>query len=133
MEEFEQKKIEVAYSEHKLDIAESKITPAGKSGQLLGKTSYLNFLARDVLLKSDLDKGCLEECALGLTSFAKDLSRSLSQQLENVTEIIQDTCHLLSALHDKHKELTGSPGKYGKTYLYADTLGILDAEFCSSF
>nr|XP_021388878.1 death domain-containing protein 1 [Lonchura striata domestica] len=62
-----------------------------------------------MFLKSDLDKGGLEEYVLGLTSLAKDLSRSLSQQLGNVTEIIQDTCHLLSALHDKPKELTGSP------------------------
>ncbi|RMC14194.1 hypothetical protein DUI87_09285 [Hirundo rustica rustica] len=60
-----------------------------------------NFLkARDMLLKSDLDKGGLEEYVLGLTSLAKELSRSLIQQLENVTEIIQDTCHLLSALHE---------------------------------
>ncbi|KAM4900689.1 death domain-containing protein 1 [Sylvia borin] len=90
-------------------MAESKITPAGKSGQVLGKLCYLNFLARDMLLKSDLDEGGLEDYVLGLTSLAKELSRSLSQQLENVTEIIQDTCHLLSALHGKHKELTGSP------------------------
>ncbi|KAM7052475.1 death domain-containing protein 1 [Acridotheres tristis] len=62
-----------------------------------------------MLLKSDLDKGGLEEYVHGLTSLAKELSRSLSQQLENVTEIIQDTCQLLSTLHDKHKELTGSP------------------------
>ncbi|CAN8208283.1 unnamed protein product [Coccothraustes coccothraustes] len=91
-----------------MDIAENKITPAGKSGQVLGKISYLNFLSRDVLLKSDLDNGGLEEYVLGLTTLAKDLSRPLSQQLENVTEIIQETCHLLSALHDKHKESTGS-------------------------
>lgn len=100
-----------------MDIAGSEITPAGKSGQVLGKISYLNFLAIDLLLKSDLDKGGLEEYVLGLTSLAKSLSSSLSQQPENVEEIIQDTCHLLSALHDKHKELTGSAGKYGKTYL----------------
>lgn len=115
---FEQKKnCHSAYSEYKIDMAESKITPAGKSGQLIGKICYLNFLARDMLLKSDLDKGGLEEYVLGLTSLAKELSRSLRQQLENATEIIQDTCQLLSALHDKHKELTGSPGKYGRTYL----------------
>ncbi|KAF4790392.1 death domain containing 1 [Turdus rufiventris] len=64
-----------------------------------------------MLLKSDLDKGGLEEYVLGLTSLAKELSRSLRQHLENATEIIQETCQLLSALHDKHKELTGSPGK----------------------
>lgn len=70
-----------------------------------------------MLLKSDLDKGGLEEYVFELTSLAKELNRSLNQQLENVTEIIQDTCHLLSAIHDKHKEWTGSPGKYGRTYL----------------
>lgn len=116
MEVFEQKqKIVVAYSEHKMDMAESKITPAGKSGQVIGKICCLKLLARDVLLKSDLDKEGMEEYVLGLSSLAKELSRSLSQQLENATEIIQETCHLLSALHDKHKELTGSPGKYGRT------------------
>lgn len=111
------KKIVEAYSHHKMDMAESKITPEGKSGQVLGKICYLNFLARDMLFERDLDKGGLEEYVLVLTSLAKELSRSLSQQLEIVTEIIQDTCHLLSAFHDKHKELTGSPGKYGRTYL----------------
>lgn len=110
------KKGVVAYSEHKMDMVESKITPAGKSGHVLGKI-YLNFLARDAFLKSDLDKEGMEEYMFGLSSLAKDLSRSLHQQLENVTEIIQDTCHLLSALHDKQKELAGSPGKYGRTLL----------------
>ncbi|KAM6132425.1 LOW QUALITY PROTEIN: death domain-containing protein 1 [Pterocles gutturalis] len=47
---------------------------------------------------------------LRLISLTKELSRSLSQQLENIMESIQDTCHLLSVLHDKHKELTASPG-----------------------
>ncbi|KAM4781734.1 LOW QUALITY PROTEIN: death domain-containing protein 1 [Cyanocitta cristata] len=37
-------------------MAKSKITPAGKSGQVIGKICYLNLLARDMLLKSDLDK-----------------------------------------------------------------------------
>lgn len=97
-----------------MDMAESKTTPEGKSGEVLGKICYLNFLARDVLLKSDLDKEGMEKYELRLSSLAKELSTSLSQQLENVTEIIQDTCHLLSALHDKHKELTESPGKYGR-------------------
>lgn len=72
MEVFEQKqKIVVAYSEHKMDMAESKITPAGKSGQVIGKICCLNLLARDVLLKSDLDKEGMEEYVLGLELFSK--------------------------------------------------------------
>ncbi|KAK2544963.1 Dthd1 [Columba livia] len=36
-------------------MAEGKITPAGKSGQLLEKIWHLNLLVRDALLKSDLE------------------------------------------------------------------------------
>ncbi|KAM6261229.1 death domain-containing protein 1 [Porphyrio hochstetteri] len=90
-------------------MTEDKIIPAGKSGQLLEKIWHLNLLARDALLKSDLDYEDTVEYMLRLTSLTKVLSRSLSQRLENVTESIQDTCHLLSALCDKHKELTASP------------------------
>ncbi|XP_009885123.1 PREDICTED: death domain-containing protein 1 [Charadrius vociferus] len=92
-----------------MEMAEGKITAAGKSGQLLEKIWHLNLLARDVLLKSDLDNEGIAEYVLRLISLTKELSRSLSQQLENVTESLQDTCHLLSALHDKHKELTANP------------------------
>uniref|UniRef100_A0A663DKF0 Death domain containing 1 n=1 Tax=Aquila chrysaetos chrysaetos TaxID=223781 RepID=A0A663DKF0_AQUCH len=81
----------------------------GKSGQLLEKIWHMNLLARDVLLKSDPDNEGIVEYVLRLISLTKELSRSLSQQLENVTESIQDTCHLLSALHDKYKELTAIP------------------------
>ncbi|XP_010004460.1 PREDICTED: death domain-containing protein 1 [Chaetura pelagica] len=91
-----------------MEMAESNITSAGKSGQLLEKIWHLNLLARDVLLKSDLDNEGTTEYVLRLISSTKELSRSLSQQLENVTESIQDTCNLLSALHDKHEELAVS-------------------------
>ncbi|XP_010154975.1 PREDICTED: death domain-containing protein 1 [Eurypyga helias] len=90
-------------------MAEGKITPAGKSGQLLEKIWDLNSLARDVLLKSDLDNEGIAEYVLKLTSLTKEMSRSLTQQLENIAEGLQDTCYLLSALHDKHKQLTASP------------------------
>lgn len=123
------KKIVAEYCEHKMEMAEGKITAAGKSGQLLEKIWHLNLLARDVLLKSDRDNEGIAEYVLRLISLTKELSRSLSQQLENVTESLQDTCHLLSALHDKHKELTASPGKYGGT-CKQNGLGILDAKFC---
>uniref|UniRef100_A0A8D0FRH6 Death domain containing 1 n=1 Tax=Strix occidentalis caurina TaxID=311401 RepID=A0A8D0FRH6_STROC len=86
-----------------------KITPASKLGQLLEKIWHLNLLARDVLLKSDVENEGIVEYVLRLISLTKELSRSLSLQLENVTESIQDTCHLLSALYNKHKELTASP------------------------
>ncbi|XP_010176292.2 death domain-containing protein 1 [Antrostomus carolinensis] len=92
-----------------MEMAEGKIALAGKSGRLLEKIWHLNLLAGDVLLKSDLDNESIVEYMLRLISLTKELSRSLSQQLENVTESIQDTCHLLRALHDKHKELTASP------------------------
>lgn len=100
-----------------MEMAEGKITPAGKSGQLLEKIWHLNLLVRDALLKSDLENEGIVEYVLRLISLTKELSGSLSQQLKNVMESIQDTCHLLSALHDKHKDLTTSPGKYGGTYL----------------
>jgi len=98
-------------------MAKGKITAEGKSGQLLEKIQHLNLLAREVFLKSDLEDEDIVGHVLRLISLTKGLSRSLSQQLENITESIQDTCHLLGALHDKHKELTASPGKYGGTYL----------------
>ncbi|KAM6346016.1 LOW QUALITY PROTEIN: death domain-containing protein 1 [Podargus strigoides] len=91
-------------------MAEGKITPADKSGQLLEKIWHLNFQVRAVLLKSDLDNEGMVEYVLRLISLTEELSRSVSQQLENITETIQDTCHLLSALYDKHKELTAIPG-----------------------
>lgn len=100
-----------------MEMTKSKITLAGKSGQLLEKILHLNLLVRDGLLKSDLDSEGVVEYVLRLISLTKELVRSLSQQLENITEIIEDTYHLLSALHGKHKELTASPGKYGGTYL----------------
>ncbi|XP_009460130.1 PREDICTED: death domain-containing protein 1 [Nipponia nippon] len=117
-------------------MAEGKITPAGKSGQLLEKIWHLNLLARDVLLKSDLDNEGIAEYVLRLISLTKELSRSLSQQLENVTESIQDTCHLLRALHDKHKELTASPEYNGiidclqkvKDYLINTVAHLQEAE-----
>uniref|UniRef100_A0A8C3JFN7 Death domain containing 1 n=1 Tax=Calidris pygmaea TaxID=425635 RepID=A0A8C3JFN7_9CHAR len=87
-------------------MAESKITPAGKSGQLLEKIWHLNLLVRNELLKSDLDHEGTAEYVLRLISLTRELSRSLSRQLENVTESLQDTCHLLSTLHDKHEEST---------------------------
>lgn len=98
-----------------MEMAEGKIIPAGKSGQLLEKIWRLNLLARAALLKSDLGNEGTVQYVFRLISLTKDLSRSLSQQLENVVESIQDTYHLLSALRDKHKELTASPGKYGAT------------------
>lgn len=107
----------VAYSEHKMEMAEGKITPAGKTDQLLAKILQVKLLSREVLQKSDLDDEGIVEYVLRLTSLSKELSRSLSQELQNLTEIIQDVCHLLTALHDKHKELTSSPGKYGGIYL----------------
>ncbi|XP_056183316.1 death domain-containing protein 1 [Falco biarmicus] len=100
-----------------MEMAEGKITTADKSGQLPEKNWQLNSLVRDVLLKSDLDNEGIMEYTLRLMSLTKQLSRSLSQHLENVTASIQDTWQLLSALHDKYKELTASPGKYGGTYL----------------
>lgn len=108
-----------------MEMAEGKITPAGKSGQLLEKIWHMNLLARDVLLKSDPDNEGIVEYVLRLISLTKELSRSLSQQLENVTESIQDTCHLLSALHDEYKELTAIPGKYGGTYLQTEWTGYI--------
>ncbi|XP_010281983.1 PREDICTED: uncharacterized protein LOC104618159 [Phaethon lepturus] len=98
-----------------METAEVKITPAGNSGQLLEKIWHLNLLMRDVLLKSDLDNEGIAEYVFRLITLTKELSRSLSQQLENVTEGLQDTYHLLSALHDKHKELTASPEYNGIT------------------
>ncbi|XP_061300639.1 death domain-containing protein 1 [Pezoporus flaviventris] len=92
-----------------MEMTEGKIIPAGKSGQLLEKIWHLNLLASDALLKSDLDNEGTVQHVVTLISLTKDLSRSLSQQLENVVESIQDTYHLLSALHDKYKELTASP------------------------
>ncbi|XP_072718952.1 death domain-containing protein 1 [Ciconia boyciana] len=117
-------------------MAEGKITPAGKSDQLLEKLWHLNLLARDVLLKSDLGNEGIVEYVLRLISLMKELSRSLSQQLENVTESIQDTCHLLSALHDKHKELTANPEYNGiidclqkvKDYFINTVLQLQEAE-----
>lgn len=100
-----------------MEMAEGKITAADKSGQVLEKLWHLNLLAKDLLLKSDLDNEGIAEYMLRLISLTKELDRSLSQQLENITASIRDSCHLLSALHDKHKELTASPGKYGGTYL----------------
>uniref|UniRef100_A0A8B9PQ37 Death domain containing 1 n=1 Tax=Apteryx owenii TaxID=8824 RepID=A0A8B9PQ37_APTOW len=79
---------------------------AGESGQLLEKIWNMNLLVRDVLLKNDLDNEGILEYALRLISATKELSRSLSQQLENIAESLQDICHLLSALQDKHKEVT---------------------------
>ncbi|XP_013804903.2 death domain-containing protein 1 [Apteryx mantelli] len=81
---------------------------AGESGQLLEKIWNMNLLVRDVLLKNDLDNEGILEYALRLISATKELSRSLSQQLENIAESLQDICHLLSALQDKHKEVTSS-------------------------
>lgn len=98
-----------------MEMTEGKIIPAGKSGQILEKLWHLNLLARDALLKSDLDNEGTVKYVLTLISLTKDLSRSLSQQLENVMESIQDTYDLLSSLYDKYKELTASPGKYGGT------------------
>lgn len=98
-------------------MAEVKITPEDKSDQLLEKIVQLKLLARDVLLKSDLDKEGIVEYVLRLTFLTKGLSRSLNQELKSITESIQDVCHLLTAFHDKHKELTASPGKYGEIYL----------------
>ncbi|XP_027744336.1 death domain-containing protein 1 [Empidonax traillii] len=92
-----------------MDMVENQIIPAGKSSQVLEKIWHLNLLARDVLLKSDLDNEGIEESVLRLISLTEELSRSLRQQLKNITESIRDTCHLLSALHNKYKELTGSP------------------------
>nr|XP_025949389.1 death domain-containing protein 1 [Dromaius novaehollandiae] len=92
-----------------MEVAECKITPAaGKSGQLLEKTGNMNLLVRDMLLKSDLDNEGMQEYVLRLLSVTEELSRSLSQQLENIAESLQDICHLLSALQDEHKELTSS-------------------------
>ncbi|OXB72910.1 UNVERIFIED_CONTAM: hypothetical protein H355_006997 [Colinus virginianus] len=96
-----------------MEMAESKITPsADKSGKLLQKFWHLNLLARGLLLKSDLDNEEIVEYVQRLISSTKELSGSLCQQLENVTENLEDTSHLLSTLLDKHKELTASPGKY---------------------
>lgn len=96
-----------------MEIAESKITPsADKSGKLLQKIWHLNFLARELLLKQALDNEEIVEYVQQLISSTEELSGSLSQQLENITEKLQDTFHLLRTLLDKHKELTASPGKY---------------------
>ncbi|XP_009954057.1 PREDICTED: death domain-containing protein 1 [Leptosomus discolor] len=92
-----------------MEMTEGKITPAGESDQLLEKICNLKLLARDVLLESDLDNEGTMDYALRLISLTKELSGSLSQQLENITEGIQDTCRLLSALRGKHKELAASP------------------------
>ncbi|XP_065591752.1 death domain-containing protein 1 [Cyrtonyx montezumae] len=91
-------------------MAESEITPsADKSGKVLQKFWHLNLLARGLLLKSDLDNEEIVEYVQRLISSTKELSGSLCQQLENVTENLEDTSHLLSTLLDKHKELTASP------------------------
>ncbi|XP_010077945.1 PREDICTED: LOW QUALITY PROTEIN: death domain-containing protein 1 [Pterocles gutturalis] len=119
-----------------MERAEGKITPASKSGQLLEKIGHLNLLVRDVLLKSDLDNEGIMDFVLRLISLTKELSRSLSQQLENIMESIQDTCHLLSVLHDKHKELTASPEYNGiidclqkvKDYLMNTVLHLQETE-----
>ncbi|XP_068797159.1 death domain-containing protein 1 [Struthio camelus] len=92
-----------------MEVADCKITPAaGKSGQLLEKIWNMNLLVRDVLLKSDLDNEGMPEYVLRLISVTKELSRSLSQQLENIAESLQDICHLLNALQGKHKKLISS-------------------------
>uniref|UniRef100_A0A8C8AVE5 Death domain containing 1 n=1 Tax=Otus sunia TaxID=257818 RepID=A0A8C8AVE5_9STRI len=70
-----------------MEMAKGKLTPASKSGQLLEKIWHLNLLARDVLLKSDVENEGIVEYVLRLISLTKELSRSLSLQLENVTEI----------------------------------------------
>lgn len=96
-------------------MAESKITPSADiSGKILQKIWHLNFLGGQLLLKRDLNNEEIVEYVQQLISSTEELSGSLSQQLENITENLQDTFHLLSTLLDKHKELTVSPGKYGK-------------------
>ncbi|XP_072190191.1 death domain-containing protein 1 [Excalfactoria chinensis] len=91
-------------------MAESKITPSTDiSGKLLQKIWHLNLLARGLLLKSDLDNEEIVEYVQRLISSTEELNGSLIQQLENITENLQDTFHLLSTLLDKHKELTASP------------------------
>ncbi|XP_010210099.1 PREDICTED: death domain-containing protein 1 [Tinamus guttatus] len=70
------------------------------------KICNTNSLVRDMLLKRDLDNKGILEYVLRLISVTKELSRSLSQQLENIAEGLQDICHLLRALQDKRRELT---------------------------
>ncbi|XP_068535412.1 death domain-containing protein 1 [Anas acuta] len=89
-----------------MEMAEGRFTPSADKSEL-EKIWQLNLLARDVLLKSDKEERV--EYVLRLSSSTRELSGSLSQHLGNITESLQDTCHLLSALHDKHKELTASP------------------------
>ncbi|XP_035182107.1 death domain-containing protein 1 isoform X2 [Oxyura jamaicensis] len=90
-----------------MEIAEGRITPSADKSEQREKIWQLNLLARDVLLKSDNEERV--EYVLRLISSTRELSGSLSQHLGNITESLQDTCHLLSVLHDKHKELTASP------------------------
>ncbi|XP_062430499.1 LOW QUALITY PROTEIN: death domain-containing protein 1 [Rhea pennata] len=109
------------------------MTPAvGKSDQLLEKIYNMNLVVRDMLLKSDLDNEGILEYMLRLSSITKELSRSLSQQLENIAESLQGICHLLSALQDKHRELTSRQGNFHSkiqlvTYFFpSDCNGITD-------
>ncbi|XP_040411382.1 death domain-containing protein 1 [Cygnus olor] len=90
-----------------MEMAEGRFTPSADESEQLEKIWQLNQLARDVLLKSDNEERV--EYVLRLISSTRELSGSLSQHLGSITESLQDTCHLLSVLHDKHKELTASP------------------------
>lgn len=108
-----QKKIVVGHPEYKMEMAEGRFTPSADKSEQLEKIWQLNLLARDVLLKSDKEERV--EYVLRLSSSTRELSGSLSQHLGNIIENLQDTCHLLSVLHDKHKELAASPGKYKAT------------------
>jgi len=118
------RKTVAVHSEHKMEMAERKITPsAHKSGKLLRKIWHLNLLARGLLLKSDLDNEEIMEYVQRLIYSTEELSGSLIQQLGNITENLQDTFHLLSTLLDKHKELTASLGKYGESTLRKEWTG----------
>uniref|UniRef100_A0A8B9I7G3 Death domain containing 1 n=1 Tax=Anser brachyrhynchus TaxID=132585 RepID=A0A8B9I7G3_9AVES len=90
-----------------MEMAEGRFTPSADKSEQLEKIWQLNLLARDVFLRSDNEERV--EYVLRLISSTRELSGSLSQHLGSITESLQDTCHLLSVLHDKHKELTASP------------------------
>ncbi|XP_019381393.1 PREDICTED: death domain-containing protein 1 [Gavialis gangeticus] len=91
-----------------MEASECKLIPAAyKSSQLLEEIWHLNLTLKETLLKKDFQKNeDTVEYVRRLFSLAKELSRSLSQQLEHTTETLKDTCQILNILHDKHKQVS---------------------------
>uniref|UniRef100_A0A7M4EE73 Death domain containing 1 n=1 Tax=Crocodylus porosus TaxID=8502 RepID=A0A7M4EE73_CROPO len=91
-----------------MEASECKLIPAAyKSSQVLEEIWHLNLTLKEKLLKRDFQKNeDTVEYVRRLFSLAKELSRSISQQLEHTTETLKDTCQILNILHDKHKQVS---------------------------